>query len=138
MREERLMTAREKYLELMKLRQTKPSDAGEVHEHHIVPVCMNPEKNATVKLSVQEHTLAHYWLWKWFRSGRKKTRAYAQGMFAAYKGLRDTWFGRGHYRYLFQKDKAFAKYEKSAAAQIQKEYRELFDGQSVHGVKEDA
>ena len=57
-------------------------------------------------------------------------------MFAAYKGLRDTWFGREYYRYLSQKDKAFAKYEKSAVAQIQNEYRELLGGQSVHGVRE--
>ena len=121
------MTAREKYLALMKLRRAKPSEAGEIHEHHVVPVCMNPEKNTTVRLSVQEHTLAHYWLWKWFRSGKKRGRTYAKGMFAAYKGLRDTWFGREYYRYLSQKDKAFAKYEKNAVAQIQNEYRELLN-----------
>lgn len=42
------MTAREKYLALMKLRQAKPSEAGGIHKHHVVPVCMNPEKNMTV------------------------------------------------------------------------------------------
>lgn len=117
------MTAREKYLVLMKLRQAKPSGADEIHRHHVIPKSMNQEKNMTVNLSVQEHTLAHYWLWKWFRGGRKKLRFHAQGMFAAYKGLRDTWFGHEYYRYVFQKDKAFAEYEKEAAVWIQEEYR---------------
>lgn len=123
------MKAKEKYLALVKLRQAKPSVAGEIHRHHVVPVCMGPERNATVRLSVQEHTLAHYWLWKWFRTGRKRVRAYAQGMFAAYKGLRDTWFGREYCRYPFQKDKAFAKYAREALARIQSEYRELLEGE---------
>lgn len=128
------MTAREKYSVLMKLREAKPSSAGEIHEHHIIPRSMNPERNATVKLSVEEHTLAHYWLWKWFRVGKTVLRFHAKGMFAAYKGLRDTWFGREYYRYGFQKDKAFAKYEKYAVARIQNEYRELIERQSVHGL----
>ena len=49
-------------------------------------------------------------------------------MFAAYKGLRNTWFGCGYYRYSFQKDDAFAKYEKYAATWIQEEYRRLCEG----------
>lgn len=112
------MTSREKYLMLVKLRLTKPSAAAETHLHHVVPQSMNPEKNILVKLSVQEHTLAHYWLWKHFRSGNKNLKVYAQGMFAAYKGLRDTWFDRAYYRYRFQVDKAFTEYEKGAVAQI--------------------
>ena len=117
------MTAREKYLTLVKLRLAKPSGAQETHLHHVVPQCMNTGNSLRVRLSAQEHTLAHYWLWKMFRSGKKRLRAYAQGMFAAYKGLRDTWFGPGYWRYRFQIDKAFAKYEKNALAKIQTEFR---------------
>ena len=111
-----MLTALDKYRLLMNYRLTTPFTDSGAHEHHVIPQCIK-KSSVTVRLSVQEHTLAHYWLYKHF-SRKKKTRQYAEYMRAAYIGLRNSWFGHNYVRWLFQRDKAWKQYEKEAVKKL--------------------
>lgn len=93
-----MATALDKYKMLVKFRLAEPFTGNGAHEHHVIPQCIK-KSSLTVRLSVQEHTLAHYWLYKHF-SRMKKTRQYAEYMKSAYIGLRNSWLDHTYVRWL--------------------------------------
>ncbi len=52
------------YNELISRRITNPATRGDLNKHHIIPTCMggSDDHNNIVKLSIQEHFLAHWLL----------------------------------------------------------------------------
>lgn len=95
------MTSKEKYRMLVLWRLENKIYDG--HLHHIIPKCFHKKDNRTVMLTLEEHTLAHYWLWHACPLSMPDER---KNMRAAYIGLRNQWF---HSRYRFRRDADFKR-----------------------------
>lgn len=100
------MTVEQKYKMLILYRLKCPYNGLVMHKHHVVPKCMKPKKNALVQLSLEEHTVAHYWFWKIIC--KRKIKSYEDYMYAAFNGLRSQWFTS---RYKCTKEKEWNKFE---------------------------
>ena len=57
----------------------------EYHKHHIIPKFLKPKKNKLVRLTPQEHCLAHYYLYNGYKNNRNKK--FVNYLYSAYKGL---------------------------------------------------
>lgn len=101
------MTAEEKYKALIKYRSKHKLEKG--HKHHIIPRCMNPPRNKCIILTLQEHTLAHYWLMQWFKKV-PKYKKYIDSMSSAFKGLRNQWI-YSICRWRFKADEVYRRFE---------------------------
>lgn len=106
------MTSGEKYKILITYRIKNRLEKG--HKHHIIPQCLNSSKKDIVILSIEEHTLAHFWLSKHFNKV-PSLKQYSKSMYVAYKGLRNKWIAA---RYKCLRDKEFNRFESNFSKNI--------------------
>ena len=93
---------------LVKYRLSNPYSGSDMHKHHVVPRCLKPTKNIVVKLSLQEHTIAHWWLIK-ICNKRNKFKKNKNELRCAFIGLRNKWFKS---RYKCTLEKEWLQYER--------------------------
>ena len=113
------MTSKEKYKLLVKCRLKNPYNGKGKHKHHAIPRCLKPKVNIVLSLSLEEHTIAHYWLMK--MSHKPKTKKY---MYAAFNGLRNQWFKGNKNR--LTKEKQWKKFETNYLQNLIDEYSKNF------------